>query len=64
MENGSVLCFNHREIHVFIPLVMLFFDAVRSESNFQMSEIIHEAEANAFHLETRIVILSNTSLLC
>ena len=30
---------------------MLFFDAVRSESNFQMSEIKHAAEASTFHLD-------------
>ena len=41
---------------------MLFFDAARSKSNFQMSEIKHEVEASAFHLETRVAILSNTSL--
>ena len=61
MENEPVLHFNHREI--FIPLRMLFFDAARSEINFQMLEIKHEAEASAFHLETHVVILSNTSLL-
>ena len=61
MGNGPVLRFNHREI--FIPRIMLFFDAVRSESNSQMSEIKLEAEARAFHLETCSVILSNTSLL-
>ena len=42
---------------------MLFFDAARSESNFQMSEIKHAAEASTFHLETRHAILSNSSLL-
>ena len=41
---------------------MLFFDAVRSKSNFQMSEIKQEAAASAFHLETHVAILSNTSL--
>ena len=39
---------------------MSLFDAVRSESNFQMLEIKHEAEASAFHLETCVGILSNT----
>ena len=33
---------------------MLFFHAARSESNFQMSEIKHAAEASTFHLETRV----------
>ena len=42
---------------------MLFFNAARSESNFQMSEIKHEAEASTFHLETCVAILSNNSLL-
>ena len=44
-------------------LIMLFSDAARSESNFQMSEIKHAAEASTFHLETRVAILSNSSLL-
>ena len=60
MENGPVLRFNHREI--FIPS-LLFFDAARSESNFQMLEIKHAGEASTFHLETRVAILSNSSLL-
>ena len=34
------------------PLIMLFFNAARSKSNFQMSEIKHEAKMSAFHLET------------
>ena len=44
---------------------MLFSDAARSESNFQMSEIKYAAEASTctFHLETRVAILSNSSLL-
>ena len=44
-------------------LILLFFHAARSESNFQMSEIKHAAEASTFHLETRVAILSNSSLL-
>ena len=42
---------------------MLFFDAARSESNFQMAEIKHAAEASTFHLEKCVAILSNSSLL-
>ena len=34
---------------------MLFSDAARSESNFQMSQIKYAAEASTFHLETRVV---------
>ena len=42
---------------------MLFSDAARSESNFQMWEIKYAAEASPFHLETLVAILSNSSLL-
>ena len=47
----------------YLFLIMLFFDATRSKSNFQMSEIKHAAKASTFHLETRVAILSNSSLL-
>ena len=54
MENGPVLRFNHRK--TFIPLIMLFFDAGRSESDSQMSEIKHEVEVSAFHLKTLVIL--------
>ena len=63
LSNGKWPCFTFKSQGNIYSLIMLFFDAARSESNFQMSEIKHAAEASTFHLETRVAILSNSSLL-
>ena len=62
MENGPVLRFNHREI--FIPSLCYFLMQREARVIFKCRNCFkHAAEASTFHLETRVAILSNSSLL-